>query len=164
MSRSHFLRFLVIAAVLFLVLQRGYVEIRKTHERFLNDTLNGSVSAWLINTISPSRRVTVVDGALSGGGRAVDIKKGCEGFEVMILLVSILAAYPMRWRMKLAGIFLGSLLIYLVNIIRITSLYYITWLYPNQFEFFHITVWQTVIVLLASLFFMFWINRAARAR
>jgi exosortase/archaeosortase family protein len=65
----------------------------------------------------------------------------------------------MRPRMKLAGIAIGALLIYLVNIIRIVSLYYLRVHRPDIFELFHATFWQAAIVVMAWLFFMFWVGK-----
>jgi len=164
MSRLYFVRLLLTCAVLFLVLQRLYVWVRSNHEVFLNDRLNGVPSVWLINQLAPDENVVAADGRLvNGRGGDVNIKKGCEGFEVAILLVSVLAVYPMAWRRRLLGILLGVLLIYGLNIIRIVSLYYLWSYHPRVFELFHLTVWQAIIILLAWLFFIVWIDRAGNA-
>ena len=164
MQRPRFILFLVTAAVLFLVLQRLYVHVRNNHESFLNDTLNGAPSAFVINTLTPDENVAVSDGNISrNGAQAVNIKKGCEGFEVAILLVSVMAAFPMPWRRKVLGVVLGVLLVHVLNIVRIVSLYYLSIYRPKLFQLFHVTVWQAVIILLAMLFFFFWIDRVPAA-
>ncbi len=156
MSRKRFLLLLIFCAALFLGLQRGYIMIRDRHEELLNNKINGGVAAWVINLITPSEQVVMDDGMMNG---KVDISKGCEGFEVMILLVSVMAVYPMRLRHKLTGIVLGCILVYGLNIIRIVSLYYLYMYASDIFELFHLLVWQAIIILIAWVYFMIWIDR-----
>lgn len=156
------MRFITLAAVLFVVLQRGYVRIRQSHEEFINAGLNGAPSVRVINTLTPAWRVSLEGGALTGSRSSIDIKKGCEGFEVMILLAAVLAACPIPWRARVAGILLGCVMIYLLNILRIVSLYYISFLAPGLFDFAHVTLWQTAIIFSALLYVAWWIRRAGR--
>ena len=158
-SRHSFGIFILLAAVIFLALQQSYLRFRAVHEDRINDGLNGRPSAALINLLTPGWQVSSVDGRLAGRRASIEIRKGCEGVEVMILLAAVLLAYPMAWRRKLAGLLFGCLLIYAVNLIRIVSLYYLSVLRPGWFSLFHVAVWQAVIVLAGWLFFMFWIRR-----
>ena len=158
-SRHSFGVFILLAAVLFLALQQSYLRLREIHEERINDALNGRPSAALINLLTPGWQVSAVDGRLAGRRASIEIKKGCEGVEAMFLLAAVLLAYPMAWRRKSAGVVLGCLLLYALNLLRIVSLYYLSVLRPGWFNLFHVAVWQAVIVLSGWLFFMFWIRR-----
>lgn len=160
MSSKRYILFLLVAAGLFLAMQRGYIVLRNTHEQVLNHSLNAVVSATCINLLHPASDVTAVDAKLVSRTATINVMKGCEGFEVMLLFIAVLLAYPMAWRRKLLGVLLGSLLIYAINIVRIVSLYFIKVHYPRLFDATHVTVWQTIIIFVAGIFFLFWIRPA----
>ncbi len=156
------LRFLVVTAILFVVLQRAYIAFRDSDDNRLNHVVNAEVSATIINLISPERGVEAVDGVLRGGAIPIDIRKGCEGFEVMIIMIAVMLAFPMPLVYRITGMIAGCLFIYVLNIIRIVSLFYITLKRPEFFDAAHISVWQTIIIMLATGFFLWWISWATR--
>jgi len=89
----------------------------------------------------------------------VEVVHTCTGVYVMALLVSAILATPAPWRRRLPGIFAGVLLIYIVNLIRVMSLFLIgSYSSMEVFDFFHVYVWQTLVVLVTVAFFLGWIG------
>ena len=97
----------------------------------------------------------IVD-ALRGGG--IKIVAGCNGVEAVLILVSAVLAFPAPWKHKLLGIGLGFVAIQALNLVRIISLYYLQrWNYV-WFEWFHLYLWQALIILDALVFWLIWLR------
>ena len=97
----------------------------------------------------------IVD-ALRGGG--IKIVAGCNGVEAVLILISAVLAFPAPWKHKFVGIGLGFLAIQALNLVRIISLYYLQrWNYV-WFEWFHLYLWQALIILDALVFWLIWLR------
>jgi len=68
------------------------------------------------------------------------------------------------WYAKLAGITLGFLAIQTLNLVRIISLYYLHQWNQVWFEWFHLYLWQALIVLDALVFWLIWLRWLPRVR
>lgn len=152
------LRFVLIFAVSFVVLHRAYITVRERTNNALSRQLNAVVTAAIINTVTPSEAASVEGTSLKGRGVTVDIVKGCEGFEIMLLLVAALLAYPMAWKRRLPGMLAGCLFVYLLNLLRLVSLFYVARYQRDLFDAIHLSLWQSILIILATLFFVFWIR------
>jgi len=160
-ARIKVVRFVLIFVLSFLILQRGYILLRPYLGTPYNHYVNAVVSAAIINTLTPHERVTAREGLLLTRHTKIDIKKGCEGVEVMAILAAALLAYPMQWRHRWAGIAAGIVFVYLLNIVRIVSLFYIATYRPDLFDHAHATLWQTAVILGAAAFFFIWVDQVA---
>ena len=106
---------------------------------------------------------TIVHGATleSPTGVSITVKNGCNAINVMILLWSAILPYPATRRQKLNGLVVGSVVLHAVNILRIISLYYLVQYNRAWFEFAHLYLWESLIVLDTLVIFWLW---AASAR
>ena len=90
---------------------------------------------------------------------SIRIVNGCNGVEVTSLLIAAILATPVPWKKRVAGIAIGSALIYVLNLFRIIILFAIGSHYSMEvFDFFHIYIFQTVVVLIPVAFFLGWIG------
>jgi exosortase H (IPTLxxWG-CTERM-specific) len=96
------------------------------------------------------------------GGFAVEMRDGCNGINVTILLWSAILAFPACWRMKAIGLLAGSLIIQLLNIVRFISLFYLGQYSLMWFDFAHTYLWESMLVLDTLVIFWLWVNRVAR--
>jgi len=76
-------------------------------------------------------------------------------FPIMIFLAAVIA-YPCTWKKKLLGMALGVPAILFINLIRLVSLFYIGYWFPNWFETAHLLVWQSLIIFFAVLLWLVW--------
>lgn len=97
-------------------------------------------------------------------GFIVDVKNGCNGIEAIILLIAAIGAYPAPLLHRLAGILLASIALQAINIFRIAMLVWLGAHYPQVFQTFHVAVWQTVIILISVVLFLFWSSRVGPPR
>jgi exosortase H (IPTLxxWG-CTERM-specific) len=96
--------------------------------------------------------------ATSQGGFAVSIERVCNGVEAVIILVAAIMAFPAPWKNKLLGVVIGTLAIQVLNIVRIISLFYLGQWDRQWFEWFHLYLWQALIVLDALVVFLLWLR------
>jgi exosortase H (IPTLxxWG-CTERM-specific) len=121
-----------------------------------------SFSTWLITLFD--------DNVLSYGkiiqsttnGFAVSIERGCNGLEAVIILIAAVVAFPARWHHKLVGLLAGFLAIQALNLVRIISLFYLGQHSMIWFEWFHLYLWQALIILDAVFVWLIWLRWVSR--
>lgn len=91
-------------------------------------------------------------------GLGVEMKDGCNGLNVTILLWAAMLAFPAFWLQKVKGVFWGTLAIQLVNVVRFASLYYLIDLSRPLFDFAHEYLWEALIMLDAMVAFAIWVK------
>lgn len=160
-SNAKEIRFFIGFIVLFVLLQAAHYFTRSYTASFLVDTMTTRASSALINIITPNEKTVVSGGAIIGGA-TVEVMRGCEGIEGMLLLIAAVLAFPARALFKLYGIIGGILFIYVFNLARIAGLYYTVRYKPALFDMMHIYVGQTVIIIISLIFFIFWVSRIER--
>ena len=94
----------------------------------------------------------------------VNINNGCNGVEAMLILLASIVAFPASMKARVVGLFLGAIVVQILNFIRIITLYLLGAYQPRLFDLFHTAVWQIVIILAAIGFFLVWSARVAPAR
>lgn len=97
-------------------------------------------------------------------GFAVSIEAGCNGVEAAIVLIAAVLAFPATWAQRAAAIGLGFLAIQLMNIVRIISLFYLGQFNRDLFEWAHLYLWPTLIMLDVLVVFMLYLRFLAKER
>ncbi|HET7706851.1 MAG TPA: exosortase H [Thermoanaerobaculia bacterium] len=87
---------------------------------------------------------------------AIDVRNGCNGIEAIILLCSAIIAFPATLRSRLTGLLAASVAIQLINVVRLSSLFWLGTYQRRIFEIFHVAVWQSLIILAAISMFVLW--------
>ena len=116
------------------------------------------VSVWIMQLFDHNvvaRGNDILD-ARTGGG--IEIVAGCNGVEAVLILVSAILAFPAPWKNKLIGMVLGFLAIQTLNLVRIISLYYLQRWSMAWFDWFHLYLWQALIILDALVFWLVWLR------
>ncbi|HSS06295.1 MAG TPA: exosortase H [Rhodanobacteraceae bacterium] len=93
---------------------------------------------------------------------AISIERGCNGIEAVIILVAAMLAFPAPWKHRLIGIGLGFVAIQALNLVRIISLFYLGQWNRTWFDWFHLYLWQALIVLDALVAFLIWLRYLPR--
>jgi exosortase H (IPTLxxWG-CTERM-specific) len=91
-------------------------------------------------------------------GHAVQIAPGCNGVEAVIVLFAAIFAFPSGFKYKVYGFVLGFLAIQLLNLVRIISLFYLLQWDKNWFDWFHLYLWQALIILDALIVWLVWLR------
>jgi exosortase H (IPTLxxWG-CTERM-specific) len=116
------------------------------------------ISVWIVtlfdsNVISYGKVI-----ASSVNGFAVEIAPGCDGIEAVIILIAALVAFPSPWKHKFYGVIIGFFCIQALNLVRIISLFYMGQWSQVAFDWFHLYLWQALIVLDALAVWLIWLR------
>lgn len=104
-----------------------------------------------------------VDGAIlrdPATGAAVEMKGGCNGVNVTLLLCAAVLAFPASWTLKAKGLLIGCAAIQSVNLARFISLFYLLQYSQAWFDFAHAYLWESLIMLDALAVFCVWVQVA----
>lgn len=91
-------------------------------------------------------------------GHAVQIAPGCNGIEAVIVLFAAIFAFPSSIKYKLIGFGIGFFAIQLLNTVRIISLFYLLQWDKTWFDWFHLYLWQALIILDALIVWLVWLR------
>jgi len=98
----------------------------------------------------------VIENTLSTARYSINVVDGCNGIYATAILISGVIAYPSRIKHKLIGVLLGVVAIFVLNLGRVISLFYMGQHYPDIFEEVHVYVWQPIIIIWAIFVWDFW--------
>ena len=91
-------------------------------------------------------------------GFAVSIEPGCNGVEAMIILFAAIFAFPAPLKSKIIGFVIGFFAIQGLNLVRIISLFYLGQWNMTWFNWFHLYLWQALIILDALVVWLIWLR------
>lgn len=118
--------------------------------------LYAAISGILLNLLGYG--VNVSGDLIYSSAFSVSVKKGCDAAEPMAIFFAGIIAFPALVRNKLTGLVLGLSLLFLLNLVRIISLYLMGIHYPDFFETMHLAVWQVVFIIVAVLLWFLWLR------
>lgn len=87
---------------------------------------------------------------------ALDVRTGCNGVEAMMVLASAILAFPATIRSRILGLLTGTVAIQIINLVRVSSLVWLGEHHRRFFDFIHVGVWQSLVILAAVGMFLFW--------
>lgn len=96
-------------------------------------------------------------------GFAVSIEPGCNGVEALIILFAAIFAFPAPFKYKLIGFAIGFVAIQSLNLVRIISLFYLGQWNMTWFNWFHLYLWQALIILDALVVWLIWLRMMPHA-
>lgn len=147
--------FCILLVVLFVAELTGPVE---RHVILPFTTVLADVCAWIIHWFDPATTSFGKHIRSADGQFVIAIERGCNGIEAVIILFAAIVAFPAPWRHKLLGLGAGFLAIQLLNVARIVSLFYLGLWNRTWFDWFHLYLWQALIVLDALIVFLIWLR------
>lgn len=153
--------------VVFLLLLGGLftLEVLQPVERWVIDPFTSGIARICVWLVSIFDKDAVSFGKViqsTRNGFAVSIERGCNGVEALIILFAALFAFPSTLRQKLIGFGLGFVAIQALNLVRIISLFYIGQYSHTWFEWFHLYLWQALIIIDALVVWLIWLRWIAR--
>jgi len=155
--------------VLFSVLLVGLftLEILQPVEKYVIlpfTSMIADVSVWLIQLFDDNVVATANVIRDKSNGFGVRIERGCNGVEALIILFAAIFAFPAPLKNKLLGFAVGFFAIQALNLVRIVSLFYLGQWNQVAFEWFHLYLWQALIILDALVVWLVWLRTLPQAR
>ncbi len=93
---------------------------------------------------------------------AVSIQRGCDALEPAWFFCAAVLAYPGYWSRKAAGLAVGVITIFGLNMLRIVSLFFVGAYMPSFFPMAHLEIWPMILVVATLLLWVAWIHGARR--
>jgi exosortase H (IPTLxxWG-CTERM-specific) len=121
-----------------------------------------SLCSWLIDLFDNDAIAMGKTIQSASTGFAVEIARGCNGLEAVIILFGALFAFPAPLKHRLIGFGIGFLAIQGLNVVRIISLFYIGQHSRLWFDWFHLYLWQALIILDALVVWLIWLRYLPR--
>jgi exosortase H (IPTLxxWG-CTERM-specific) len=155
--------------ILFTVLLVGLftLEILQPAEKYVIlpfTSFIADVSVWILQYFDDNVMAisNVIRDKTTGFG--VRIERGCNGVEAVIILFAAIFAFPAPLKNKLIGFVIGFFAIQGLNLVRIVSLFYLGQWNQVAFEWFHLYLWQALIILDALVVWLIWLRTLPQAK
>jgi exosortase family protein XrtM len=116
----------------------------------------GVFCSKLIHLVSPLEQVSAVQNHLQSPVADLEIVRGCDGAGALFLVMAAILAFPASIKRKLIGLVLGITLIYSLNLVRISGLYFVVAYHNDWFQVTHTYLAPTLLIIVACLFFAWW--------
>lgn len=138
----------------FALLQWGWNTVRGTWvERAVVHEITVAPAAALVRLITPEVAAQAVGPRIKAPGGGINILNGCEGTEVMYLLIAAFATIRLPWRIAGLALFIGLGWVFVLNQARIVVLFYAFRSSPTLFDLLHTAVLPAVLVALTAVYF-----------
>lgn len=155
---------LAIFLSVFTVLQWAWSESRDTWvERLVIHEATVKPAAALIQILTPEANAKPVAASIKAPGGGINILNGCEGVEVMFLLIAAFAGVRLGWQRRLLGLTLGLALVFALNQARILALFYAFRNERSLFDLLHTTILPAVLIAAVALYFYAVLHRSRLA-
>ena len=105
-----------------------------------------------------------IDGVIiSTQGFSVRIIRECTVVGPILVMGMGIFSYPASFRRKAWGVVWGTLIMLLVNQIRIASLFFIGIKFPVLLEVAHLVIWQGILIAIGIVIWLIWVEKADSA-
>jgi exosortase H (IPTLxxWG-CTERM-specific) len=155
--------------ILFTVLLVGLftLEILQPAEKYVIlpfTSFIADVSVWFIQLFDDNVMAisNVIRDKTTGFG--VRIERGCNGVEAVIILFAAIFSFPAPFKNKVIGFVIGFFAIQALNLVRIVSLFYLGQWNQVAFEWFHLYLWQALIIMDALVVWLVWLRTLPQAK
>ena len=156
------LRFLVLFIGIFIVMHFSYYLFGKTDlQSWFISILTVKPGVAIINFLTPQEHAYSSGTFVMSKSVSLSILAGCDGSEGIFILISAILAYSTTIQTKLKGLVYGVAYIYILNIIRIVSLFYTAKYYNKYFNIVHGYIGQTFIIVMGCIYFIIWIRTSS---
>ena len=118
------------------------------------------VTSGILNLLG--HQTVVTGNTVSSRVFGITVVTACTGLFTTGLFLIAVIAFPSRWTSKLIGVGLGVGGIFLLNVVRLVSLYFIGVHLPGFLDQAHQLVWQSVLIVSAVALWLLWAGRWAR--
>jgi exosortase family protein XrtF len=92
------------------------------------------------------------------------VVEGCNSISVIILFISFIIAFAGKFKDTFIYAFAGSVLIYVVNLLRIAILSIGLYKYPWREDILHTVIFPMIIYGMVFLLWMFWVKRFSKKK
>jgi len=114
----------------------------------------GHIVAGILNLFGED--ASIVGNTVQTERFGITVVTACTGLFLTGIFAAAVILFPATWRAKTLGLGLGVGGIFVLNVIRLVSLYYIGVYLPSILETAHLLVWQSVLIAAAVILWLVW--------
>jgi exosortase family protein XrtM len=152
------IRKIILFAVVFSALQLTWqASAESTIARAFIEKAVVAPAAFTVNVLTPDAHATATGSHLRARGGGINIINGCDGMDLLFLLIAGFAVAPLSARSRLLGILTGVPLVYVLNQTRILALFYSSRVNTNLFDALHGFIAPIVVILVIAGYFYVWL-------
>lgn len=142
---------------LFILLQQIWLQISNTDlgAWWINDVITQALR-WTITWIQ-TEPVSVMGSMVVGAHVSMNIANGCDGMDMMLMLVSALFSSTLSLKHKLLGSLCGLIFLFLINQLRLLLLFYVVQHHRDHFMFIHGILAPLLILGVTGIFYAWWL-------
>lgn len=130
-------------------------------ERLVIDHLTVQTAALAIDRIDPAAQVQAVGSRLQAPGGGINVLNGCEGTDVLFLMMAAMLVAPLTWRRRAMGLAIGAVLVFALNQVRVLTLFYAFRTNRELFDMLHGIVAPLLLIFAVTAFFIIWLHLSA---
>ena len=157
--------------VIFSLLYRGYLDISKG-SKYYPDYVTNLVAKQTRNLLeSADYRAKIIPHPDEPSMKLIvnekyvaRIVEGCNSVSVIILFMSFIIAFAGKPKITILYILVGSVLIYIANLIRVAILAAGLYHYPWRKDILHTVIFPAIIYGMVFLLWMLWVNRISNLK
>lgn len=116
---------------------------------------NAKLSGYILKFLGQD--ITIGGATISSPAFSITVKQGCDAIEPTALFICAVLAFPSAFSKKITGIVAGTLLLAILNLVRIISLFIVGVYLPRAFNLMHADVWQGLFIFFAIFLWVFWL-------
>ncbi len=156
-SSSRYYGQLVLFALIYGLCHYAYFQLpnQLLAELIYYQTLTRECAA-LINAVAPTEAVAAMQNHIVSARADLAIVRGCDGAGGFFLVLAAVLVFPAAMRRKLSGIATVFTGLYILNILRICAIYFISAYQPSWFSLVHVYLAPTLFIMTACGLFAYW--------
>jgi exosortase/archaeosortase family protein len=120
-----------------------------------------SIASGVLNLLG--NRTTVAGVTIQSPRFCLSVVAACTGLFLTAVFVAAVIAYPSRLVEKLVGAALGAAAIFILNLARLVSLFYVGVYLPGLVEPVHLLVWQSLLIVSVLVLWLLWAGKVTHA-
>jgi exosortase H (IPTLxxWG-CTERM-specific) len=131
-------------------------------EQLLHAPLARLTAVLVGQILSPLGSASASGNSIWFNSFSASVDDACDGVLPLSIFIAAVLAFPSRWRSKAWGILLGTISIFLINLLRVATLMVVGSRWPDLFEQVHIYVWQALVIALSMGVWVLWVEAFVR--
>lgn len=115
-------------------------------------------AAWICRVVTGNHEIVASGAHLRAPDGSITVLFGCEGSDVLMLLVAALLVAPGSWGKRLWGLAAGAALVFCVNQVRVVALFFAFRDHPAWFGPIHGLVGPMAVIVAVTAYFLAWLR------
>ncbi len=101
-------------------------------------------------------QLNLAGSTITGPALRVEIAKSCSGTFVFLMFAAAVIPFPVPWKARLKGLFMGLVTLLLINLLRTSLIVLVVSRFPGALWTFHIVIGQVMVIAAMMGVFLWW--------